>query len=691
MCATLSAQVDTSFQHTTASQASKGLKLKPRIGLGMGSLVFYGDIGRDNAGYNPASADMGYMIDLTNELTPFLDLRLYSVFGTITINEVATERMLNMQTQLRSGGMMLSYNFHHLLPSERDVEPFIGAGIEAFEFLSKSDMYDANGMRYHYWSDGSIRNLSENDPNADQSILLVRDHVYETDLRELNRDGYGRYAERSFAIPVSAGLTFKMTNRFKARLAATYHFTFTDLVDNMTDQSAGARQGNRRNDQYLFTSVSLNYDLNPMKVRNRNYDPELLDDNGDFLATLEDTDGDGVPDIADKCQATPEGVSVDKKGCAIDSDGDGFPDYLDAEPHSAHHYVDADGVAMYDDEIYNRYLMWHDSIPWQGSTDLVEDYAKVMSDPAKAVHTYHVRISREDLSNITQEEINTLLSFKDVQSIDDAEGGYLLVGNYQEIPEAIRRKIELSVSGFESDVVTGNDDEGYTTVATSSEMEAAIAETYAMDMESQLSESQGVHFRVQVGAFRYQLNENIFLEMGDVMAIQGGDGLTRYVTRSYDSMEDVASRRIDLLMKGFDGAFITAYRGGKRVTLAEAGMTVKDETHDLLVDEENNSIDPKEVTFRVQLAAFIGDIPTHELDKLLAFTNVNPRRENDGKTYFLSAPCETMQEVNKLLTQALQAGLSDAIIIGEFNGKLISAEDARKLKGLEDAQVYLEE
>ncbi|MGD8441586.1 MAG: OmpA family protein, partial [Holophagae bacterium] len=45
-----------------------------------------------------------------------------------------------------------------------------------------------------------------------------------------------------------------------------------------------------------------------------------------------DSDGDGVPDTADKCPNTPRGVQVDSVGCPLDSDGDGVPDYLDECP-----------------------------------------------------------------------------------------------------------------------------------------------------------------------------------------------------------------------------------------------------------------------------------------------------------------------------------------------------------------------
>ena len=48
-----------------------------------------------------------------------------------------------------------------------------------------------------------------------------------------------------------------------------------------------------------------------------------------------DSDGDGVVDDADDCPMTPEGVTVDAKGCPLDSDNDGVADYKDQCPNSA--------------------------------------------------------------------------------------------------------------------------------------------------------------------------------------------------------------------------------------------------------------------------------------------------------------------------------------------------------------------
>lgn len=62
---------------------------------------------------------------------------------------------------------------------------------------------------------------------------------------------------------------------------------------------------------------------------------------------VRDTDGDGVPDLHDKDNATPEGVAVGPNGLPLDSDGDGIPDYLDADPFTPKGaQVDSEGRAV---------------------------------------------------------------------------------------------------------------------------------------------------------------------------------------------------------------------------------------------------------------------------------------------------------------------------------------------------------
>lgn len=68
---------------------------------------------------------------------------------------------------------------------------------------------------------------------------------------------------------------------------------------------------------------------------------------GAILCGDYDSDGDGVPDSADRCPDTPKGVAVDANGCPVDSDGDGVADYQDKCPNTpAGTTVDANGCAL---------------------------------------------------------------------------------------------------------------------------------------------------------------------------------------------------------------------------------------------------------------------------------------------------------------------------------------------------------
>jgi len=60
-----------------------------------------------------------------------------------------------------------------------------------------------------------------------------------------------------------------------------------------------------------------------------------------------DSDGDGVPDTADRCPGTAAGVPVDATGCELDTDGDGVPDHRDKCPNTPKgDRVDADGCSL---------------------------------------------------------------------------------------------------------------------------------------------------------------------------------------------------------------------------------------------------------------------------------------------------------------------------------------------------------
>ncbi len=424
--------------------------LKPTIGMGAGVFTFYGDVNNSSL-VSPSTSRIAYQLSIGKDLNRFLNLEFYVLWGEMGANERSTSRNLNFETTVHMGGLRIAYNFDHFLPKKRNVEPWISAGVEGFEYLSKTDLYDANGNKYYYWSDGSIHNLDQNDVNAANSIILIRDYSYESDIREMNLDGFGKYPERSWAVPVGAGITFLLNEKWRLKIGATMHFTFTDYIDGVTGNSTGTRKGDPKNDNFLMTAFSLHYDL--MGVKRPGELPDTVDYSGvDFVAIdALDSDGDGVVDVSDNCPGTPYGVIVDGHGCPLDDDNDGVPNFLDKEPNSpSGALVDKDGVALNDSTIALGYRMYVDStgefikrvvlptaITGEGGTHT-----------AAALKEYTVLIGQYK-SGVPLDEMGKLLSVSDVASTQMPDSStYYTAGNFNYLRDANARRDELINAGF---------------------------------------------------------------------------------------------------------------------------------------------------------------------------------------------------------------------------------------------------
>ncbi len=304
---------------------------KPVVSFGIGTLNFFGDVNdyyRNYLGSHP-----GYRVNVST----FMDsrhlyrLNFYMLTGNISGNDRSfnnPEKNLNFKSEVINFGINLEYGFRHFISPGRFITPYISAGVESFRFNPKADLYDSHGRRYNYWSDGTIRNIPEEAPNAGESIIISRNYVYETDLRQADIYGLGDYPQIAFGIPVSAGLDFRVSDRVNMRIGTSFHFTFTDMLDNVTRGVSGIN-ASKRNDRFSYTYVSLHLDLfsEPETVIVERLYADVVFDS--LLVT--DSDGDGVFDLYDECPGTPQGVEVDERGCPVDSDGDGVPDYLDKE------------------------------------------------------------------------------------------------------------------------------------------------------------------------------------------------------------------------------------------------------------------------------------------------------------------------------------------------------------------------
>jgi hypothetical protein len=655
----------------------------PVIGIGPGILTFYGDVA-DKRTLAPSLSRVGYNLSLLEYISRSIMLGARAMFGKVGANEHGP-RYMNFESSIRMGGIHLTYNFDNFLPMKRRISPFVVTGFEYFEFLSKTDLFDASGNRYFYWSDGSIMNMAESDPNAANAIPLIRDYVYETDIRKMNDDIFGKYPERSFALPVGAGVNFHLFPRWDFKLGATMHFGFTDYIDGITPKNKGIGEGKPNKDKFLETYFTLTFDLfNP---KHPSFESLLSD--ADFMALAnEDSDGDGVMDMKDSCQGTPPGVTVDAKGCPPDSDKDGYPDYLDKEVNSPPGaFVDENGVAMNDSVIARKYAMWSDTA-WvyvEYSDTIMLPIAKAGESSGKK-HDATMVYRRELVillgsykEGIPPEEMSKLLSVPDVRNTrqSDSSTAYI-AGSYGTMLDAEKRKKEMILAGFPNAKIMVLNRDGLLSEPTtdvSYEFRAGSKTPYSVDMKS-------VVFRVQIGAYSRKLSTAIFNNVGQIIEMKTEDGLYKYVSGSFTTIQDAMKERDELVKKGYKDAFVVAYKDNKRVSLSSvSGGIIKPGTEDLNEPKTPKSaINKNLVFFRVQVGAFMQEPPSELMQKLSKIPGLEKKKKSSGITQYVAGKFNNYEEAKKFRDDVISKyEIHDAFLVAFFKDEMISIQEAMEL------------
>jgi hypothetical protein len=246
----------------------------PSVALGAGILYFNGDIGK-GVGVTPYSTVRGgYCLTVEERPLPYLGFSLTGVYGQLAASErsLDTTKNLNFQSTIITGDLLVNLHLDGLLlKSSSAVAPFFYAGVSFMSFSPYTDVKDANGNPYHYWTDGTIRNQPQTASDIVTAKIIQRDYTYETPLDS------GKYSKTAISIPVGAGIKMRVNENFSFNLQATYYFTFSPYIDNYKISGM--------NDKYLYSFISLEYHFGKKK--------EGMDDSRyqgvDFSALIKDT------------------------------------------------------------------------------------------------------------------------------------------------------------------------------------------------------------------------------------------------------------------------------------------------------------------------------------------------------------------------------------------------------------------
>lgn len=641
-------------QYTYTSESPVPSKRKrefnPTIGLGAGVLSYFGEIKPVNS-----SPRLGYDFTLSTRLNSYLDLSLSFLTGKLSSNGTYNGTDLNFESKITVGGIYLSHNFGHFFKKDsvihnygniyrkkRIINPYMSLGVESFEFSSKGDLKDANG------------------------------NPYETDLRDANLDGLGKYSQFSVAVPIGIGAELHFTNRLRMKLGTTLHFTFTDLIDNVSSKGKDDREGDFAFDKFLMTSFSLHYDL-------FEYKPPRMIEEEQYIVPV-DEDGDGVADIDDKCPGTPQFAEVDTSGCPLDDDNDGVPNYLDkcfATPRNVE--VDSTGCPLDDDK---------DGVPNYRDKELdtplgaIVDADGVQLPEIISDKRYKVQLGifpGEHGTHPSLEFIETILSIKGVESeLTNGDTSVYMLGTiYKSREKAELKKQEMIKMGIVNAIVVEVGPEVQPevtpdTALTAEETPIEIEEEPLIEVPHEISNK--VIFRVQLGAFSTKISTDIFAGIEDIFLYIDKDGMYKYLAGELPDLKDATKLRSEMVAKGFEGAFVVAYKGGERVTLSSVTSSASTEI------EETETSDEIEIIFKVQIRAskrpiFLAPANFSGLEDVEEYIDVG-----EYKYKYTSGAASDFGYANAVLkTQIRNKGFKGAFIIAFKNGKKIPVKEALEL------------
>ena len=657
---------------------------RPTLGVNIGLLSYNGDIKSNENVRLPFSGGLAVGFSLSQELSSSFAASLDMMIGNLSANERSLDRNLNFRSTLFTAGGHITYNFNHFLNEKRSFKPYVTFGLEAIQFSSKSDLLDKYGNKYHYWSDGTIRNISETSPYADQSVLLQRDYVYETDIRSKDYDGRGNYSENALGIPIGVGADIRLTSKIDFGFNYTYHFTMTDDIDGVNKNSTGERLGNRppnsRNDAFWFLSAGIKYNF----TRSITGDMEIMDQwtSQDLVAFgTDDYDGDGIYDFMDECPQTEFGVEVNERGCPLNPK---LPPVLT------------------DSQIYARYLSYIDST---GLYTKIEKRAFSSTDKQRlkfkrGKKSFKIKLG-EFVGGVPQEVSNALLGLPDVETHISGDTTIFTVGDYDNLPEAIQRKIKVAIEGFEdAEIVMQNErgkivalgDEGGNIDVTGANYDPNYLTPFV--------------FRVQLGAFKKKKPDEAFRKVQNLVVVENEQGFTKYMSGAFDTYVEASKHKIEMIAEGWGGAFVVAYKRGqgRRITMQEAGVTeetvkeakaviagdktLEEVTHKTEVATEPEKpkepeFDKSRVKFKIQIGIYKNQVPPDVLSEYMKLNNlaeIEVDNSSAAKRY-TSGEFSDYESAVEYRNKLIQKGFETAFIIALKDGELVSIDEARKLIG----------
>jgi hypothetical protein len=218
----------------------------------------------------------------------------------------------------------------------------------------------------------------------------------------------------------------------------------------------------------------------------------------------------------------------------------------------------------------------------------------------------------------------------------------------------------------------------------------------------------GLIFKVQVGAFRNSIPQDLFKGFAPVMGERIPNGITRYTAGLFRDFANANRAKNEIRRMGYSDAFVVAFMDGKRVSFQElqnlpdadidltVPVAVLNNTPDVpdevlnrpskindagqvstaIAERTQNTKSVKGIFFAVQVGVYNNTVLP---DQLKALRELNSELLDNGNIRYSAGQFKNMEDAQTRRAEIVNQGITDAFITAYRDGTRISVGEALKI------------
>ncbi|MFH1319819.1 MAG: hypothetical protein ABII90_04090 [Bacteroidota bacterium] len=218
----------------------------------------------------------------------------------------------------------------------------------------------------------------------------------------------------------------------------------------------------------------------------------------------------------------------------------------------------------------------------------------------------------------------------------------------------------------------------------------------------------GLLYKVQIGAFRNPIPQDLFKELSPLMGENTPMGFIRYTAGMFKTLKSANEAKKTIRGFGYKDAFVVTYYNGNRITSKQAMALAGEGTADLtsLIEYTSSSStgneatgvtgtssaqttdlkNIKELLYTVQIGVYSKPVTSAQLHNLNPlYTSISP----EGYIRYSYRIFDDLSVASSSKNTVVNKGITDAFVTAYYNGKRISIEQAKALKTSGSSEIFV--